>query len=51
MSGRCVPRLQQYERLMKKAMLAHHRLAGSVETLEAQQAARAENLAEKGLCI
>lgn len=46
--GRCMLRLQQYERLMK-AMLAHHELAGSVETLEAQQAARVEKLADKSL--
>ena len=32
-----------------KAMLAHHELAGSVETLEAQQSARVERLADKSL--
>ena len=30
--GRCMLRIQQYERLMK-AMLAHHGLAGPVDTL------------------
>jgi len=46
--GRCMLRLQQYERLMK-AMLAHHELAGPVDTLEAQQSARVEKLADKSL--
>jgi hypothetical protein len=41
-------RLQQYERLMK-SILAHHELAGPVETLEAQRAARVEKLADKTL--
>lgn len=46
--GRCMLRLQQYERLMK-TMLAHHELAGPVETLEAQRSARVEKLADKTL--
>lgn len=41
-------RLQQYERLMK-AMLAHHELAGAVDTFEAQREARIEKLADKSL--
>ena len=46
--GRCMLRLQQYERLMK-TILAHHELAGPVETLEAQRSARVEKLADKSL--
>lgn len=46
--GRCLLRLQQYERLMK-AMLAHHELAGPVDTLEAQRASRVEKLSDKSL--
>lgn len=46
--GRCMLRLQQYELLMK-ALLASHELAGTVETLEAQQTARVERLADKSL--
>lgn len=46
--GRCMLRIQQYEKLMK-TMLAHHQLAGTMETLEAQQAARVDELADKGL--
>lgn len=46
--GRCILRLQQYERLMK-AILAHHEIAGPVETLEAQRAARVERLSDKSL--
>ena len=33
--GRCMLRIQQYERLLK-AMLAHHEVDGPVETLEGQ---------------
>lgn len=46
--GRCMLRLQQYERLMK-AILAHHELAGPVETLESQRSARVEKLSDKSL--
>lgn len=46
--GRCLLRIQQYERLLK-AMLTHHELAGPVETLEAQRLERADKLAEKSL--
>lgn len=46
--GRCLLRVQQYERLLK-AMLAHHELAGSVETLAAQRVERAEKLSERSL--
>lgn len=46
--GRCLLRLQQYERLMK-AMLAHHVLGGPADELQARQAARAEAFADKTL--
>lgn len=46
--GRCMLRLQQYERLMK-AVLARHELAGPVDTLEQQKSARIEKLADKSL--
>lgn len=46
--GRCMLRLQQYERLMK-TLLAHHELAGSVDTLEAQRAANVAKVADKTL--
>jgi OST-HTH/LOTUS domain len=46
--GRCMLRIQQYERLMK-AMLAHHELAGPVETLEVQRSTRIEKLSDKSL--
>jgi hypothetical protein len=46
--GRCVLRLQQYERLLK-AMLTHQELAGPVDTLDAQRSARAEKLSNKTL--
>ncbi len=46
--GRCLLRLQQYERLMK-AMLAHHMLGGPADELQARQAARAESFADKTL--
>lgn len=46
--GRCMLRIQQYERLMK-AMLAHHELAGPVETLEGQRSTRIEKLSDKSL--
>lgn len=46
--GRCMLRLQQYERLMK-AMLAHHELGGPIDQLEAQQAARVEKFTDKSL--
>lgn len=41
-------RLQQYERLMK-TLLAHHELAGPVDTLEAQRAANVEKVSDKTL--
>lgn len=46
--GRCMLRLQQYERLMK-AMLAHHELGGPVDELEAQRAVRIEKFSDKSL--
>ena len=46
--GRCLLRIQQYEVLLK-AMLAHHEVAGPVETLAAQRAARADKLSDKSL--
>lgn len=46
--GRCLLRLQQYERLMK-AMLAHHELGGSMDQLEVQRAARVEKFSDKSL--
>lgn len=46
--GRCMLRLQQYERLMK-VVLAHHELAGPVDTLDAQRSSRVEKLSDKSL--
>jgi len=46
--GRCLLRLQQYERLMK-AMLAHHQLGGTMDQLEAQREARIEKFSNKSL--
>lgn len=46
--GRCMLRIQQYDRLMK-AMLAHHELAGPVEVLEGQRSMRIEKLSDKSL--
>lgn len=46
--GRCMLRLQQYERLMK-TLLAHHELAGPADTLEAQRAANLEKVSDKTL--
>lgn len=46
--GRCMLRLQQYERLMK-TLLAHHELAGPVDTLEAQRESRVQKLSDKSL--
>lgn len=46
--GRCMLRLQQYERLLK-ALLAHHELAGPVDTLAAQQAENLEKVSDKTL--
>lgn len=48
MLGRCLLRIQQYE-LLLKALLAHHELAGSVDTLLAQRAERADKLSDKSL--
>jgi hypothetical protein len=46
--GRCLLRLQQYERLMK-AMLTHHELAGTADELQARLEARAQMFADKTL--
>lgn len=46
--GRCLLRIQQYERLLK-AMLTHHELAGSLESLAAEQARRADKFADMTL--
>ncbi|RYH65975.1 MAG: hypothetical protein EON54_05315 [Alcaligenaceae bacterium] len=46
--GRCLIRIQQYEQALK-AMLAHHEFAGTVETLQAQPALRAEKLSGQTL--
>lgn len=46
--GRCLLRIQRYERLMK-AMLADHELAGPVETLSTQRATRVERFSDKSL--
>jgi hypothetical protein len=46
--GRCMLRLQQYERLMK-LLLAHHELAGPADRLEAQRAANLEKVSDKTL--
>lgn len=46
--GRCLLRLQQYERLMK-AIVAHHDISGPAHSLEAVRAARIEDTATKTL--
>lgn len=46
--GRCLLRLQQYERLMK-AIVAHHDISGPAHSLEAIRAARIEDTANKTL--
>jgi len=46
--GRCMLRIQQYESLLK-VMLAHHELAGPVDTLEVQRSERLGKLADKSL--
>ena len=46
--GRCMLRLQQYERLMKTP-LAHHELAWPADTLETQRAANLEKVSDKTL--
>lgn len=46
--GRCMLRIQQYERLMK-AILAHHEVSGAIHQIAAQQASRAERFADKSL--
>jgi hypothetical protein len=46
--GRCLLRLQQYERLMK-ALLASHELGGPVDELQAVHAARVEKFADQTL--
>lgn len=46
--GRCLIRLQQYERLLK-ALLSHHRLGGPVEELQALKAENIRRYANKTL--
>ena len=46
--GRCLVRIQQYERSLK-VLLAHHELAGPAEALEAQQTLRAQKLSNQTL--
>lgn len=46
--GRCLLRLQQYERLLK-AIVAHHELAGPAHSLEGIQDARIQDAATKTL--
>lgn len=46
--GRCLLRLQQYERLLK-AIIAHHELSGPAHALETVQAARIADTARKTL--
>ncbi|WP_431273480.1 OST-HTH/LOTUS domain-containing protein [Variovorax ureilyticus] len=46
--GRCVLRIQQYERQIK-AIVAHHELAGPVASLEAQRAERVAKWSDKSL--
>lgn len=46
--GRCMLRLQQYERLMK-ALLAHHEISGTVDKLEAHRSSRVEKRSDKTL--
>lgn len=46
--GRCMVRIQQYERALK-VLLAHHEVAGPVETLAGQPAQRAEKLSGQTL--
>lgn len=46
--GRCLLRLQQYERLMK-VLLVHHELRGPGDELLARRAARAEKFADRSL--
>lgn len=48
MLGRCLLRLQQYERLIK-ALLAHHEIAGPAHALESIRAERFANAATKTL--
>jgi hypothetical protein len=46
--GRCLLRLQQYERLMK-SLLANHEVGGAVDELDAHRARRVERFADKSL--
>lgn len=46
--GRCLLRLQQYERLLK-LMLVQHETVGSVDTVEAQRLERAAKLSDKSM--
>ena len=46
--GRCLLRLQQYERLLK-ALVAHHELAGPMHSLEGLRDARIQDAATRTL--
>ena len=46
--GRCLLRLQQYERLMK-AVVAHHEISGPADALEKIRAARIDDASTKTL--
>ena len=46
--GRCMLRIQQYERLMKD-ILANHEVTGALESLEARRAERESKLSDKSL--
>ncbi len=50
LQGRCLLRLQQYERLIK-AMVAHHRLSGPIHDLEQTRAKQIDDTARKTLGI
>lgn len=46
--GRCMLRIQQYERLMKD-ILTHHELSSAIHQLEAQKVLRAQRYSDKSL--
>jgi hypothetical protein len=46
--GRCMLRIQQYERLMK-TILTHQEISGAIHEMAAHQASRAERFADKSL--
>lgn len=46
--GRCMLRIQQYERLMK-AILTHHEVSGAIHQIAAHQASRTKRFADKSL--